>query len=666
MGRKVEVPGANVHYLIKQAYDAGAPYQWAREALVNSLQAKATWVDFGLDEESFTRHGIARRYVADNGIGMTEEQIQEFLSSFGGGGRPIGYGENFGQGFKASCYEWNRYGIVVMSWTPEHPDGVMIWIRFNEDDTTWELRDFEIYYEGSDTDTDDPDDISDCIQVQYNPELDIDLTKFHFEEIKKAGHGTVFLFLGDHDRQDTILGDHKQPDEMKSRRGVIEYLNTRFSDIPPEAKVQVSTLESKTEESERRDSKDHTIADPNGNRKTVHYRTVKGMKNFISPKHKTGVVNVKHNTRIRWYLTDEPDIKSRGGYGPSKPMISVVYQDEAYDRTSRPQDYRQFGITDAVKERVWLFIEPPEYTESDPTKWGVMPQASRGSLICKGSNKLPWDDWTAGFHASMPREIQQAIDEARAGKSDADPKDRRERLKRIQERLSTRFRPTKLVANPDGTVSGDDSGSRTGESRQTGAKRKRKTAVAVRGSRKPAPTGGAGDGVILIERKAGDLAGSDRRKSDGIPDVEWDETFYNPDALDESYAAARYDANETSGDSYGVVHMNQSFPMFQDEFEFWKNEWPRADPAEVEKTVKQVYEDEVVAKVMHAMRMKASTVGFAPDGTPLRVKDEQIRQWTSPEALTSGVIGLVNVEQRIKTICGARFGSGRTTQKKRK
>ncbi|WP_454195992.1 hypothetical protein [Nocardia sp. Marseille-Q1738] len=150
MGKIVTVPDENVHHLIRQAYNAGGPYQWAREALVNSIQAEATWIYFGVDEESFTTHGVARRYVADNGVGMNEENLQLFLSSFGGGGRTISLTENFGQGFKASCYEWNPYGIIVLSWTDETPEGRMIWIHFDERHDRWKLKDFYIYEPGSD------------------------------------------------------------------------------------------------------------------------------------------------------------------------------------------------------------------------------------------------------------------------------------------------------------------------------------------------------------------------------------------------------------------------------------------------------------------------------------------------------------------------------------
>jgi hypothetical protein len=654
MGKVVSVPEGNVHHLIRQAYNAGGDYQWAREALVNSLQAQATWINFGVDEDSFTQHGVARRYVADNGLGMNREDIQLFLSSFGGGGKTISLTENFGQGFKSSCYEWNPYGIVVMSWTEDTPHGSMIWIYYDDVHELWRLKDFDIYYEDSDPDG-PPDDISDCIPPTYNDELGIDLRTFHFEEIKKAGHGTVFLFLGDGPARDTVYGDYKRGEDS-NKRGIVGYLNKRFATIPEGVEVRVSTLESKAEDSDRRESKDRLVTHPDDTRYTIHTRTVKGLRSFISPKHTTGKLMVKHGTTIEWFLTEEDDTGRSGGYGPTKPAIAVQYEDEAYDYKDRPQAYRPFGITDALKNRVWLFITPPAYSEHDPTKWGVMPQASRGMLIGKGSTELPWADWQDNFYQQLPGPIKQALLETQAGISEGDSKDRRNRLARVMERLSTRFRPVMLVKNDHGRESGNPGPTNTGEPRKNTGKNRSPSTVAGKPRNPANPSGGAGDRVILNREEAGEFAGSEQRRSDGTPDVQWDARF--EDEADIAHAA-RFERNESLNGSFGTVHFNSEFPMFQNEFHFWVNEYPRADPGEVLSLVRTVYEDEIVARVMHAYKMKGQELARDSAGRPIRIKDENIGAWTSPEALTAAVLGLINVESRIRVAAGGRFGRGK-------
>ena len=114
MSRQVSVDNSAVGNLIRQAYQAGGKFQWVRESLVNSIQAEATWVKFGIEESGYESQGVLRRYVADNGHGMNEDELGDFLSHFGSGGREISDHGNFGQGFKASCYLWNPYGIVVL------------------------------------------------------------------------------------------------------------------------------------------------------------------------------------------------------------------------------------------------------------------------------------------------------------------------------------------------------------------------------------------------------------------------------------------------------------------------------------------------------------------------------------------------------------------------
>ncbi|MEU2038277.1 hypothetical protein [Nocardia niwae] len=657
MGKIVTVPDENVHHLIRQAYVAGGPYQWAREALVNSIQAKATWVYFGVDEESFTEHGVARRYVADNGVGMNEENLQLFLSSFGGGGRTISLTENFGQGFKASCYEWNPYGIIVLSWTEETPEGRMIWIHFDERHDRWQLKDFDIYYPGSDP-AGPPDDINDCIPPSFNPSLGIDLRKFHFDEIKQAGHGTVFLFLGDSPTRDTVSGDFKRgEDEVK--RGIVNYLNTRFVEIPGDVSVRVATLEPKPAETTRRETKDKVLVAPDGTRYAIHPRRVNGIKAVISPNHQPGTVMVKHGTKIEWYLTDENEDALSQEKGPTKPLIVVQYENEAYDRKDRLQQYRQFGIPDAIRMRLWIFIVPPAYKESEPTRWGVMPQASRGMLIGKGSTNLPWEDWQDNFYQQLPGPIKKAIEQSRSGETDSNDQDRRERLKRTMERLATRFRPPLLVKNDSGRESGNPASSTTGAPRIGSGSPRAEKSILPKPHKNAKDSGGTGDKIILNPDESGEFAGSMRRKSDGLPDVKW-ETFRDDDVVH----AARFDEKLSEGGaSFGTISINLAFPLFRNEFKFWVEEYPKADQQEMIALVKQVYEDELVSKLMHAYKLKGQELAEDEDGNPIRIKDEDLEKWISPEALTAAALGLVNVEQRIRVTAGSRFGSGRKAVK---
>ncbi|WP_454162424.1 hypothetical protein [Gordonia iterans] len=650
MGKTVSVRDQDVYQLISQAYQVGGKYQWAREGAVNSIQAEATWVRFGIEEQGFANQGVARRFIADNGVGMNEEDLRLFLSSFGGGGRTIGMGHNFGQGFKSSCYEWNPFGIVVVSWTEETPEGRMIWIYRDDhgDNTYWRLRDFQL---GSGNDAE----FEDCIVPTVLPDIGVDAARLKFPEIEEAGHGTVFLFLGDSAERETMNGDYLQGED--SRRGIVGYLNSRFIDIPDGVEIAVENFEAPTGSDARR-----FMATKDGGRQFYARRSVKGVRARIEAEGvQDGTLFSKHGTIIEWYLTSGPDRREGEVNGPKEPVIMVQYEDEAYEVKKRARDYRLFGVPDEVKDRLWLIIKPPKLVEGS-TAWGVTPQASRNQLIAKGEMELPWDDWYETFCTKRPKPVQDAINETRAGQSAEDAGTRRERLKQVQAKFGSRWRPVALVESIRGRLPGNPIADGTSPVAGGGKSRGSSVEVSPSARSKSREAGGGGNTVILDPDTAGEAFGSERRKSDGIPEVVWDKEFTEED---ERCFAARFDQREVREGSFGTVHLNAGWPMFQQQFHYWQGEHPRADSRDMEELVKRVYEDEVVSKVMHAHKLRNSIVGYDEDGTEVRLKREEIEQLTSPAALTAAVVGLVNVEQRIRTAAGSKFGPAASARKAR-
>lgn len=60
---KVGITGASA--FIRRMYEAGGNFQWARELLMNSIEADANRVEFGLEWNAVEAAGIYRRVVAD-------------------------------------------------------------------------------------------------------------------------------------------------------------------------------------------------------------------------------------------------------------------------------------------------------------------------------------------------------------------------------------------------------------------------------------------------------------------------------------------------------------------------------------------------------------------------------------------------------------------------
>ncbi len=656
-GKVVGVLEENIHHLINQAYHAGGPYQWAREGAVNAIQAEATWIRFGIEEQGFASMGVARRYIADNGLGMNPDDLRLFMSTFGGGGRSIGMGENFGQGFKASCYEWNPYGIIVASWTQDFPDGQMIWINRVErgGNVYWELKEFEFENSGGELDWDD------CVTPYFDEEIGVDIAKLKSPEIEKAGHGTVFLFLGDHKRRDTVHGDYLAGEDTTF--GILSYLNSRFIDLPDGVDVWVDSLYVKADADK---SGKRTLTGPGGESLPYHSMQVRGVRGWIGQRGiqdrsgsgvATGALTANHGTEIRWYLTDEPDV-STGSYRPKKPMIMVAYEGEAYESKDDWRVYRRFGVTDDVRNRLWLVITPPKLMPGS-TAWGVTPQASRGRLICKGGTELPWDDWFDLFYREMPEAVRKAIEESRSTDAAGGAEERRERLKRIQAKFGSRWRPVTLVESPQGRFAGNEvTGS--GTPQRTGGRRPGPVPVPAK---RPRPVSGSnGPRPILEEDEKGEKIGKVARRSEGIPDVEWSRDAKGDDA----HYAAWYQEKYNVGGAAGLVTMNAAWPMFEQEIRYWQDQYPRATVEEVTELVRTAYEDEVVSKVMHANKLRNSQVGLDEDGEPMRLGSREIGKLTEPAALTAGVIGLTNVESKIRTAAGSRFGPSASSRSRKR
>lgn len=636
LGTKLHVPDGGVKHLIEQAYNAGGKYQWVREATVNSLQAEATIVEFGLVRPLMENNGVIKRYVADNGLGMDVENLPLFMTSFGEGGRPIGLNENFGQGLKSSCFSWNPYGLLVLSWTEGDPDGVGIWIQQDEKGD-WGLRQFF-----------DVDGYIETFVPGWDDDLGFDLSELKFDFIKEAGHGTVFVFLGDSFERSTEDGDYTRGED--SIRGIALYLNRRFLELPEGVSVRAVGLEAKAdpEDTERRDNKDRVVEFPNKTRKSWHARNVHGVKATIPELEASGSVEVDaHGTIVDWYLAKKAPSGDQS-YSPRYSQILIDYASnaagvklhEAYDIRTSIRDYRSFGITDeGVAARTWLIIRPPILDVGSPTRWGVMTQASRSILVAKGGEPLPWEMWGDEFYKKLPKPIMDALAAARATNTQAP--DIADRVKNIITRLAARMRPLRLVSKTGGTQSGNPIGE-TGTTVKRGRKVK-PTPKTDTNTPTTNPVGAAGTVSVLRPHDKGVEVGEPLRRGDGIPNARW-EAFGEQDGG--PTFAARYDAKAgTSG--AGEVVLNTTFTMFVTEFDYWSTEYPKAPAAKVEQIVKDAYAEYLVAKVIHINGLKGKIEGLSAG---------DIAQMQGPLALTVGLLGLVNVESRIRTVAGATFG----------
>src|SRR5262245_18149437 len=104
--KKLAIVGAS--HFVNRMFEACGNYQWAREFLINSLEAKATQILFGIEWQEVEKHGVYRRTVMDNGRGMDKDEVLNFFSTLGAGAKKIGgVHDNFGVGAKIAALPWN-------------------------------------------------------------------------------------------------------------------------------------------------------------------------------------------------------------------------------------------------------------------------------------------------------------------------------------------------------------------------------------------------------------------------------------------------------------------------------------------------------------------------------------------------------------------------------
>ncbi|RST02937.1 hypothetical protein EF910_21875 [Streptomyces sp. WAC07149] len=651
MPRYVHVPTEATHQLIRQAYEAGGPYQWAREAWRNSEESNASIIQFGIEEQAAESQGVLRRTIMDNGEGMAPEDLKIFLTTFGGGGKPIGMDANFGQGFKSAVLPWNPYGVVVISYTADNPDGAMLWIH-RDKDGNYALREWPVGEDGEFVS------FMSVVAPFLDEEHGCDWGAIKPDWMKT---GTIMVLLGNAADCDTWQGD-PEPSRTESVDGLIRYLNGRLLDVPmrggePLVTTVFDLYERKSVD--RRASKDKTVTLPAGQEKVWRPRRIYGLRHYIPETALTGTVVVDdHGTTAEWFYVPEPDEPVKGGkdYISPNPIVAVDYQGELYHAESTKSRYRQFGITDEIKGRTWLLLRPPVYSDSRPTEWGVLTQASRNMLMSKGGVDLPWEQWGNGFFTRFPEELARVRDEARAGRRGQGDKDMAKNLSRILDRLNPRFKASRMVSAAAGRVMGFASGD------VAGAPGRRIVRRGVGGTAGGAG-GTAGTRQLLTPAAAGTAPGRMARLRGGFPAYDWKK--FEPD---EAKHLARYDEKdgrqlEDGNRSHGLVLLNRAHPVFVQEISYWTDSvWPKADPAKVEELVHKVYGEEAVAHVVHAQRLDGTFVAKGSDDEPLVIGEEDVRALLTPQALSAALLGLVNVEQRILTQGGGQFGSRANAQ----
>lgn len=621
---------AGTHHLIERTYRESGTFQWVRETHINAVESGATRIEFGIEWQAVESLGVYRRVIADNGSGMSPEQLVEFFNTFGGGGKPIGgEHENFGVGAKTSLLPWNTYGVVVVSWVDGDPS--MIWVQ--RDPATGE---YGLKVER----TEDPDTGDDSWEAVYDPYDDPD-NGCNWAAIKPAwieDHGTVIVLLGDHPAADTVVGDPNRAEG--DIKGISAYLNRRLWTVG-DLKVYVDEVRTADRSQwPRLEAEGHGSQPRGGPDRRTNRRQIMGAKHYIEYTSGSGgklaafgAVVLGDGTSVNWYLWEgqRPAVQS---YAAISGYIGAVYQNELYDITAHHSTYRTFGISEGdVRSRTWLVIEPPLY-DAQNGKHGVYPRTDRSSLLLKGGpnagGSLPYNDWGNEFADAMPKALLDAIKAARAGRSgivvDATWRDR------LAERFGARWRIHKLKKVVGGLLTVDPT--------QTGTVTR--TAKVVRRKATGKGAGGGSGGGTAGAANVGTSPGIEPAKAakvgGGIPIYRFVKAGDVAEGMIAAWMPNDPDAPE------GAVLINVEHPVLIQAVAFWQDQYADMYADDVATDVLNVYGEVAVAKVAHSESLKSEM--------PRETVEKDLR---SEAALTMALLGLITEDALIAPRLGGKY-----------
>ena len=620
-----------IEHYVQRVYNESGTFQWVRETFVNALEAGATRVEFGIEWEAVRSQGVYRRVIADDGAGMSPQELTGYFNTFGGGGKPIGgEHENYGVGSKTSLLPWNPYGVVVVSW--QDGEGSMIWVQRDPVTGGFGLRVFE---------AEDPETGEISHETVVEP-FDDEEHGCDWSALKPdwvAEHGTVIVLLGADATADTVLGDPAR--DESDLRGITSYLNRRIWEIPEGVAAYVDEFNLRAKDSWPSSPRTEAMGS-----RALNRRRIGGAKHFIEyPEgaggeiEDSGTVPLSDGTEVDWFLWagERPSVHS---YASKNGYVAVLYRNELYDISADPKRFTLFGVSaKEVRDRVWLVIRPP--LVGGETKRGVYPRTDRSSLLIRGGvhagHALPFDVWASEFATHLPEPIYEAV-RAAHGSSEGSIQSQEWR-----ERLVTRFgdlwKLTRFVVSARGLFGVDPTFAEEQRSKRP-IRAKRLSSQNPDGRRlqrlegdRPSTGSSDGSSPSVRVRRSGELPGYVVVRQEDIPEG----------------MLASWSPNQ-SGHPAGAVLLNGDHPVLASVVWYWQNRYSHVLPEQIRQEIVETYAQIAVAKVAHSAQLRSVL--------PSSVIEDDLR---SDASLTMSLLGLVAEDAVLAARLGGKFGRRQPT-----
>ena len=545
----------NMGFHIDRLHRDCSEWQFIRELTQNSIDSirrlKKPVGEISWDADWF-RHdleGIVKLAIIDNGIGMTGEDMCEYINKLSSSIHPQSRTGNFGVGAKIAAAPLNPEGLVYLSW--QNNVGYVTHLYKSGEGDYGLMR-----QKGG----------------EYWGKLDNSLSR----EMKPEG-------IGEHGTMVVLLGQDKKQNTMSHLRGdtwLVKYLNSRYFRFPDGISVKVREGWKLPKTDRHR-----------------FMREAKGAEHFLiehSRFHGSLELSEARATAHWWILQEGAENES--GRHLTKGYVAALYKNEIYnlhDRTggSAYAKLQQFGVIFGC-DRVVILIEPDIHSQV------VESNTSRSDLLIDGGY-LDWSLYAEEFRKKMPEEIRSFLDGiAREHGDSSYEKAMKDRLKSVWDfmkfrhyRRSSDGKKSITISTPEeGDISTDIGGGNSGNG--SGANRENRGSSRSRGKKKE-------DIYAIFTEQGEDNADS---SDDPIyPNVEWislENGKRSEDDLKDRAARYLYDTN--------TLFINEDFLGFVDMKRYWLGQYPNTPGAEatISNVVREWFEQQLVEVIMsaHALR----------------------------------------------------------------
>lgn len=606
MSQIVPMGVSDVYFLVKRLGSDCDPYQQYRELTQNAIEAVSRARKKGLlkkdegeviwdvDWFALEKTGIYRASIADNGDGMSADELNNYINQLSATSGVQSLGDNYGVGAKIAAATRNPAGLVYQAWQQgngligqlviDHESRSVGFRRWEIEDGNW--RDF----------------------LEIDPEVRPSPIK---------SHGVSVTLLGKSDGDHTFLGPEGLQTPYHSW-WLFRTLNRRYFQLPVPIKVRVfQSWDVEKWPKNRSEANDSTLM-----------RTVFGQSHYLEM-YSLAKGTIDLDGAVAHYFvmdpkkgTDQRQFFEPGGH------IAALYQNELLEMRTGNAGRKVLQNFGAVFSAKYLVV----YVEPSAELGAITTNTARTELVVDG-RPLPWMEWADQFREQLPAEIKELEDEISSqGSSSSHGDSIRERLKKIQALFKvTRYKPIEAgTFEADGETIG-------GTPRQSSGSQRSPRSVS--GGMK---SGGKAGSEYLSALKVGGTPSVPVDTHSIEPETDWvsvkDGTREPTDIEDR---AARYIRGRH------VVLINADFRVFTDMITHFSRQYSSIPSAEaiIADVVKEWFEQQLVEAVMGVRAIEGSRLW------PL----DKIEAALSEEALTTVVMPRYHTWASVKRELGRRL-----------